>query len=886
VRMEIRTFADRYGLADAAVDELEALVRRLERADALALSTLDETLGDRDPVSLEGPPATPRDRPGDRIAGRYEDLGPIGTGGMGEVRRVRDVQLNRTLAMKILHASLLPSPAVRARFLDEAQATAQLQHPNIVPVHDAGELPDGRLWFTMKEVRGRTLSRVLRDAEATRDARLTFRRLVEAFLAVCRAVAYAHERGVVHRDLKPSNVMVGELGEVYVLDWGLAKLPRREGGTGISDVDLVRTVREDAGPLTQPGRVVGTPAYMPPEQARGWSDRVDVRTDVYALGAVLYELLSGRAPYRGRTSDDVLRQVLKQPPEPLEPSEAVPAELVATCERAMSREIGQRHQTARELAAEIEVWLDGARRREQALALTERALRGVGGAEASLAEAAARRAESEALLAGVAPWRPEEDKAPAWALADEARRLERAAALQELRLDQELHAALQVDPRLPEAHAALAERYRERHALAEARRDPDAVAVAQLQLETHAHALPPEHPTRAACAAYLTGDGALTLVTDPPGAEVHLFRYVERNRRLVPSFERVLGPTPLVEWRLSMGSYLCELRHPERAPVRYPVHVTRLGHWHGVPPGEAEAQPIWLPPPGHLGPDEVYVPAGWFLSGGDEAAANAHPARWLWAEGLIVHRFPVTNLAFVAFLDDLVAQGREDEALRFVPRQRAGQRGQLGAAVYGRTPTGGFVLRVDPEGHVWRPDDPVIQVTWHAARAFLQWLGARSQRPWRLLGELEWEKAARGVDGRFFPWGDHIDPTWCRMRQSVPPAESRTAPVDSYPVDQSPYGVRGTGGNVRDWCAEPWTIDALAGQTHGERVVSPPPLGDPTTDGPRANRGGAYFFGESHCRLGFRSNTLADGHFSNLGVRGCRSLDEGVAGAGSGGATS
>ncbi len=160
-----------------------------------------------------------------------------------------------------------------SRFLDEAQATAQLQHPNILPVHDLGTRPDGRLWFTMREVRGRTLSEVVSEVHAV-SARAwgrssggwTFRRLMGAFLSVCREVGYAHGRGVVHRDLKPSNVMVGELGEVYVVDWGLAKiLGRQDVAAADGQLDVAQAATADP-PRTELGRVVGTTAYMPPEQ--------------------------------------------------------------------------------------------------------------------------------------------------------------------------------------------------------------------------------------------------------------------------------------------------------------------------------------------------------------------------------------------------------------------------------------------------------------------------------------------------------------------------------------------------------------------------------------------------------------------------------------------
>ncbi|MCA9541007.1 MAG: serine/threonine protein kinase, partial [Myxococcales bacterium] len=170
--------------------------------------------------------------PGTVFIDRYEVQDEIGRGGMGEVRRVYDALLDRTVAMKVLGLPILDNPIARARFAREAGITAGLQHPGIVPVHDRGELPDGRLWYTMREVLGRTLADVIADVHrvsgdhAWRDTPdgWNLRRLIETLLRVCEAMAYAHREGIVHRDLKPQNVMVGAFGEVQVMDWGLARL--------------------------------------------------------------------------------------------------------------------------------------------------------------------------------------------------------------------------------------------------------------------------------------------------------------------------------------------------------------------------------------------------------------------------------------------------------------------------------------------------------------------------------------------------------------------------------------------------------------------------------------------------------------------------------------
>ncbi len=782
-------------------------------------------------VTLPGGPAVPAGTP--RVDGlsRYDDLGPLGMGGMGEVRRVRDRRLGRVLALKTLHAPALSRPALVARFLEEAQATAQLQHPGIVPIHDLGTLPDGRLWFTMKEVSGQTFGEVIAEVHAVSETRWqpaasgwTLRRLVDALRRVCEAVGYAHSRGVVHRDLKPDNVMVGRHGEVLVLDWGLAKvLGRPDWAADDGELDPVQTDRSrDSAHQTQVGQVAGTPAYMPPEQALGQIDQIDARSDVYALGALLYEVLCGRAPYTGDSALEVLEKVRSGPPRALASRGAgaaitlgfglnlsaeaagapqgphLPPSLVAACERAMARDPADRFESAAGLAAELQAWLDGAKRQEEARAVVARA-EGKGPEAAALrAQAATLRTEAAALLEDVADWQPEEDKLPGWEKEDAAAALEKQAELAELEEEQLLQGSLTHAPDLPEAHAALAARYRAEHEAAEtARQDP---TRAETLFRHHLAALPEGHADRAGHLAYLKGDGALTLLTDPPGAEVRLHRYVLHNRRLVPRFERSLGTTPLRSVSLPMGSYLCILKHPDRAPVRYPVAIGRGEHWHGVPPEGGDPMPIPLPRPGELGPDDCYVPPGWFACGGDPHQERSLSARRIWVDGHVFRRFPVTNTQYLAFLDALVAEGRTEEALRHAPRERGFTVGEQGALIYGFDGSR-FSLRPDAEGDVWLPDWPVCMVDWHGVRTYAAWESSRTGQPWRLPGELAWEKAARGVDGRFYPWGDGFDPSWASMQRSHRGRILPTA-VGAFPVDESPYGIRDLAGSMQDWCSD------------------------------------------------------------------------------------
>jgi len=835
--------------AIALVRELGGAAEHVARMRRILMELRPPTLAadaDRTFLLIGADDAPPAPEP--PVEARYADLGLLGRGGMGEVRRIRDRELGRTLAMKIASPSLMSRPTALARFAREAQTTAQLQHPGIVPVHELGTLPDGRRYFTMQEVRGRTLTQVIAETHSGEPG-WTLRRLISAYHRICETVVYAHTRGVIHRDLKPDNVMVGDHGQVLVLDWGIAKLIGRPDATARpGDVPAERAVVTDSHRATRMGAVAGTPAYMPPEQARGEIDRIDARCDVYALGAILYEVLSGRAPYVGSGARDVLERVRAGPPRPvgLAADSALPAELVEACGRAMARDPAERFPNAAALTQAIQDWLDGAKRRERALSVAEAAQEHGPRAAALRAEAAALRSESLALLDGIQPWEPEERKAAGWTREDTAMARERRATLHDLEVERGLHAALRVDPELPEAHAALAERFLDAHRSAESARDEEIVLRAETGLRAHTRALPPGHSTRTRCDAYLQGDGALTLVTDPHGAAVSLHRYVLHSRRMVPRFERELGHTPLRLVSLPMGSYLCVIRHPDRLPTRVPVFIGRGVHQDGVPPGRSATHPIRLLHPGEIGPGDCYVPPGWFWSGGDPQSESELPRRRVWLDGLVVQRFPITNADYVGFLNDLPT----DEALRRAPREKGGSAGGAGALIFGRDDASGrFTLRTDSEGDVWEPDVPVVMIDWWSARAYAEWFAARTGFSWRLPLELEWEKAARGVDGRFYPWGDTIDPSWCCMRWSH---RGRPLParVDSFPVDESVFGVRGMAGNTQDWCAD----------------LQPP------DDGYRVRRGGSWVNVERFARCVFRRTLTPSDRFGNLGFRLVRSV--------------
>jgi serine/threonine protein kinase len=304
------------------------------------------------PTAAEGDPAA-RESVRRVSTERYKVLSRLGKGGMGEVMLVRDANVGREVALKRIRKAD-PSERVIDRFLREASIQGRLEHPAIVPLYDLGRDASGQPFFTMKKLTGTTLSKLL-DAN-TPD--VTLQRLLRAFAEVCLAVEFAHVRGIVHRDLKPDNIVLGDYGEVYVLDWGVAKVI----GEADEFADVASGSSEDNEALaTLPGMQVGTPGYMAPEQVRGDVD-LDARADVYALGCMLFELLtrtmlhpSGK-PGLASALSGVVEKASERAPDRL-----IPPELDELCAQATHVDRNRRIMTARELGDRVQSYLDGDR---------------------------------------------------------------------------------------------------------------------------------------------------------------------------------------------------------------------------------------------------------------------------------------------------------------------------------------------------------------------------------------------------------------------------------------------------------------------------------------------------------------------------------------------
>jgi PAS domain S-box-containing protein len=302
---------------------------------------------------------------------RYYRLRLHATGGIGRVWLARDADLGRDVALKELRPEHAEDAKFVARFLQEARITGQLEHPAIIPVYSLVSDRDGQQpHYTMRFVKGHTLSAA---ARAFHDRRVAGRAdpielptLLNAFVTVCNAVAYAHSRGVIHRDLKGQNLILGEFGEVIVLDWGLAKLVARpEDATQPPAVVLDDTAND--GGYTLQGEKLGTPAYMAPEQADGRLDQINFHTDVYGLGAILYEILTGKPPFAGGDTQEVLRKVREvEPALPRLFWPQVPPELEALCLRSLVKRPEYRCASAAEMGRHVQRWLGETTERKQA----------------------------------------------------------------------------------------------------------------------------------------------------------------------------------------------------------------------------------------------------------------------------------------------------------------------------------------------------------------------------------------------------------------------------------------------------------------------------------------------------------------------------------------
>jgi serine/threonine-protein kinase len=736
---------------------------------------------------------------------RYKIGELLGAGGVGLVTSALDLTIGRTVAVKTLKQGKSSEGNAARRFIDEAHVTAQLEHPNIVPVYDMGWLPDGQPYYTMRIVKRQSLRDVLTHPDA--KAQWPLVRLLGAFLQVSRALAYAHARGILHNDIKPENVLLGDFGEVYLADWGLAKAMR--------EVALQIPSRQEGAPAPTNGsssQTSGTPGYIAPEVLRHEAG-IDERADLFALGVVLYELLTGVHPFDVGTGAGamMLATVDRTPKRPRELVPSCPLLLEDLCLKMLAKDRVERPRSADQVAIEVEAFLEGAkereRRRTEATRLCERARDPVSRFQHLETERQRLGDLARQTLAHVKGWESVERKRAGWALEDRAAEAERESGRALAEAIELYTKALGYDAGCIEAHRGLADLYWGRARQAEAERRP----ATQIYYE----ALVTDHD-QGRYAALLRADARLSLGTNRAGAHVTVYRYVERDRVLAPTDERYLGRTPIHDVRLDPGSYLVVIKAAGCRDVRYPVLLTRGAHHSGE---------VNLYSNEEVGDDFIYVPGGVTTLGGDPDAYEPLPRQQITVGDFAIGRFPVTMREYCAFLDELEHDDPGTSPARAPHDQSGDARAYARRTEAGRWEPDPVIIEGEArkmfpvgEGHEWNV--PVYLVNWFDAVAYCRWRSAREGVGIRLPFEAEWEKAARGVDGRFYPWGDRFDPTFCLMRESRPHAP-QPEPVGMFPTDESPYGVRDMAGGIREWMG-----DIFGERTGVEMAAEPEPAPD------------------------------------------------------------
>ena len=730
-----------------------------------------------------------------RAFGRYVLLRELGHGGMGVVYRALDPQLGREVALKRLRG--LSEPKDLDRFLHEARAAAKLTHAGIVPVYDVGEV-EGVPYYTMELVQGRTLADLLHAGALAR------REVVSIVRDVALAAHAAHEAGIVHRDLKPANVLVtldetaptGAVGRVRaarLADFGLAK-------------------DASGSDLTQPGQILGTPAYMSPEQALGLGRVADRRSDVFSLGGILYESLVGVPPFAADEAVKVLERIRNEEPVPPRRLRGdLPRDLETIALRALEKHPASRYPTALALAEDLDRWLADRPVLARPVTPIGRAVRWVrrnrlksalilvgvlailnpvllAWHQRSVARESADRlrvdgetqvaAARRALAAHVGSAGPAEDEIA-------RRRAERTLAelVRALRDGAgTLSQALTIDPSNGTTRAALADAYFSLYEEAKRSGRSEEAGVYEKLVQSTASA----GAYRERYEARFRREGRLAIETVPPGVEAFLYRYEEgEDTRLVavpwsPRTGRMrlvqrVGTTPCGPFTLPEGSYLVVFRRRGVSPFRVPVVVAPF-----------EERRVSVDAPKSIPDGFAYIPRGEYAYPQDEDAAAGLTAPRRVAKGFLIAIEEETTVRCDEYLASKDMSRRTVER-RLGPWKRPMSKEPRSYA-FGRLPAGEW--------------------SWEEVQGYVEWRSKQDGRKYRLPTDEEWEVAARGADGRWYPWGNHFSAGFARTRLSAEDKRVYPLEIGTVTEDESPFGVRDLGGNISEWTSTVYASDA------------------------------------------------------------------------------
>jgi len=754
---------------------------------------------------------------------RYVRQGHLGSGGLGDVTKCHDSLLGRMVAVKTARWDL--GADVQDVLEREARIIAKLEHPNVIPVYDAGSIGGIGPYYVMRVVTQPSLADILDDLYQGKPeavAEHTQKKLLRSFVEMCQAVDYAHSKGVVHCDLKPANILVGDFGEVLVVDWGLAYSADYPGGPR-----------------------GGTPGYMAPEQCDPIQQVFDARTDVFALGAILYHLIALQPPFpEGLQSDNVptSQGLQRSAPYPAAtplrerfPELDVPAEIDEICMRALQLERDERCATAREVSDAIEDYLEGTKELERRQAEADRcALTGDDMADRFLEFVDSRNDELDnlaELVSETPPWAPRDEKLALWNAEDMLHVTDSLRVRTLQAAEQSYEQALENVPTHKAARGGLARLYWAQLQQARKRRNElDEIYYESMvqRYDDSAKLIP-------------TTDGA-ELVVDAGAnvASITLDRLAEASRVLVVAETRELDKGVAEPVALDTGHYVLRaVPDSGGQPVCFPFVATR---------GENVHLEVDLIAAAHLLEGEVMVPPGAALLGDNDAWLEVRRPTKIDVGTFAIARWPVCVGDYLRFLDDLREQDPQGVSAH-LPRSL------LGGNLWEHTRSGwssALPTAVDEDSvH----DLPVFGVSAVSAQAYADWYSALHGKRFRLPRDREWEKAARGTDGRLYPWGNHFDPTLCKMRQSQA-GICHPEPVGKFETDLSPYGVRDLAGGVADWIL-PDDVDHVS-QVTGDRYVY--------------SRGGAWCDWATDCRVTARRPYLPTERAERVGFRLVRDL--------------
>ncbi len=770
---------------------------------------------------------------------KFENLKTIGVGGVGSVMGAHDPVLGRDLAIKVLRPRFRNKRKPIERFIREAKASAQIEHPNIVPIHDLGVLEDVGAYFTMKKVEGENLDQIIekiRDKNPEYRRKYNLMRMLEIFISICQGVAFAHSRGIIHRDLKPENVMIGDFGEVLVMDWGLVKhldeIPSDEEKEaeerGKSRIDITAEVENTNPMLTIEGSISGTPMFMSPEQAKGQVSQIDRQSDIYCLGVILYSILTHeRSPFD--TVDGGLREVLDAvvsadylPPRKRASHTKVPRELEAICLKAMAKNKKERYKHTEDLIEDIRNYISGFPvsayqdhflttfwkfcKRHPVISTTISALvltivifviiiqsyrhfeycHYMAAAEKYLIEGNKDYKEARDLqlkLNEIHSKTTTLAKSPLEIKTEKKLRISHSEMLNNYEL------ALMLFSKVEEfcsndtkVNNYIEDIYRNRIRFSILREDYEVTKKLKDQImvgvnNDSSKLTDSERKIMKMLDDIIAGKGFLEINTTPVQAEVYMWELKENSLGIIrPTSPKELGLTPIPGFDIAKGSYLLTIEAKGYPIVRYPV---KLNH------GETVKTSIFLPKTVPEG--MVYIPAGPFYVGG-EYSRNTRLHR-VNLPGFFIKQYEVTFGEYLKFWKQI-----KD------PKFKQKYRGRIRF----KHDEYYFLNAWNDRGKLFptlNENLPVTGISHQAASAYCAWFSKKTGMTCRLPSANEWEKAARGVDGRNFVWGNKyfstyayiFDNTQAHKMYGIP------APPGSLPYDRSIYGVYDMGGNVREY---------------------------------------------------------------------------------------